>query len=269
MWKDALSSLDRARPALRGSALWGYWVPEPSLLLGPQNIERTTRYLRNWLRVRPAWLYMLSQSNHLVTRVEPQWWRDYLNGDIQGSTPEASTRRARRLQRVRDVFGHVLDMNHYVEDLGSPIRWFDKRVESNLGQFASMIIWEVFELGFRYELLALDRILVPSQAENMREALLARIFPHEDLLSLHALPNSSRGLGAEFMQARVPYLESFRQVLIRWPLCPLEVCSSPPLVLTTPGRIAAELESSMIRFYTQTFFDYSGRVPITPHAFPV
>ena len=51
-WQRALSTVSRTRPARRGPDLWGYWIPEPALLLGPKTEERTLRYLGHWLRMR-------------------------------------------------------------------------------------------------------------------------------------------------------------------------------------------------------------------------
>ncbi|TFK81876.1 hypothetical protein K466DRAFT_604136 [Polyporus arcularius HHB13444] len=271
-WDVAMTSVDRSGPAKRQDALWGYWTPEPALLLGPQTIERTRRYLLNWLRIRTAWVYLLAFPDSGVTRVPPQWWRDFLNGDVEGTTSRDDTRKAKRLEQVRAVFKVAFDTLEYVPNPRDPVDWFGYRITEPPPSMCSFIVWEVHELGFRYELLALDRILVPcrndASGESAREQLLSRIFPDHDLYYIRNLPHKPLGLSAELPHSRVHYLEAFRQVLLRWPLCPQAIHAADPLALTTPASCIEDLEVALTSFYVQTFFAYSGRAPIVPHALP-
>lgn len=271
-WESAMRSVDRSAPAKRQEDLWGYWIPEPALLLGPQQVERTRRYLVNWLRVRAAWLYLLSHPDARVTRVQPQWWRDYLNGDVAEQNAQDGTRRSKRLEQVKAVFQVALDTQHYVSSPQSQVHWFTFRVSDLSPALCPFIIWEVHEIGFRYELMALDRLLVPlrdvEDGEALREGILSRVFPDFDLHYLRTLPEKPRGLCAELPHARVRCLEGFRQVLVRWPLCPQAVYATDPLALTTPEAHIVAVEEAMATFYVRTFFSYSGRAPIVPHALP-
>ena len=268
-WREALAAVDRSRPAKRGQGLWGYWIPEPALLLGPKTEERARRYLAHWLRVRAAWTYLLASPEPTVTRVQPQWWRDLLNGDTVRNLPEGDSRRAQRLVKVKEVFGKMLDIADYVGLEASSVMWFSYRVEVPEPSLCPVIVWELHELGFRYELLALDRVLVPACDEVQREDLLARVFPNHDLYTLHTLPSTGIGLSAHLPQARARFLEALRQVVVRWPLCPNAVRGAEPLALTTAREYIQLVEKSIISFYVETFFNYSGRAPIVPHAFPL
>ncbi|KAI0348955.1 hypothetical protein OH77DRAFT_314456 [Trametes cingulata] len=125
-WQQAMESTDRTAPAKHPTELWGYWVPEPALLVGPVADERTERYIMNWLRMRPAWLYLLPAWLYLlraprqsVPRVSAQWWRDYLNGLITPSNPQNPTRTAQRREKIAKVFSGVLDMKDYQEGDGA------------------------------------------------------------------------------------------------------------------------------------------------------
>lgn len=79
------------------------------------------------------------------------------------------------------------------------------------------------------------------------------------------LPESPRGLCAAIPAARVRCLEAFRQVLLRWPLCPEALRATDRVALTSARAHIESLEVSMATFYVQTFFAYSGRAPIVPH----
>ncbi|KAI0686518.1 hypothetical protein C8Q76DRAFT_772315 [Earliella scabrosa] len=267
-WQQAMQGVDRSAPAKRGPQLWGYWIPEPGLLLGPKMAERSLRYLSNWLRIRPAWMYVLATPQPGVTRVQPQWWRDYLNGDTETMLVPNNTYRARRLEAVKAVFGRALDMGAYVGLGAKTVRWFSYRVGQLDAHLCKLVLWEIHELGFCQELLALDRVLVPACDETWREELLARVFVSHDLYSIHTLPSVPIGLGADLPQARARYLEALWQVLIRWPLCPSVLHAGQPLALTTRRDRIECLELAMTSFYVSTFFVYSGRAPIVPHALP-
>ena len=103
-----MRAVDRSGVARPSSELWGYWIPDPSLLIGPRNEERVQRYMMNWLRIREGWLYLLGLPDTPATRVGAQWWRDYLNGDTANAMPEENTRRAERLEKVKTVFIRAL-----------------------------------------------------------------------------------------------------------------------------------------------------------------
>ena len=109
-WAAAMQAVDRSGVARPSSELWGYWVPDPSLLIGPENPERVQRYVMNWLRIREGWLYLLGLPDTPATRVGAQWWRDYLNGDTANPTPEQHTRRAEHLEKVKSVFIRAFTM---------------------------------------------------------------------------------------------------------------------------------------------------------------
>ncbi len=57
VWATALASVNRANMPANN---WGYWVPEPHILVGPESALRVQNYLRNWFWVRDASYYMLA-----------------------------------------------------------------------------------------------------------------------------------------------------------------------------------------------------------------
>ena len=271
-WRFAMESVDRRGAAKLSADLWGYWIPEPSLLIGPQTEERIERYLMNWLRVREAWLYLLALPDTPATRAAPQWWRDYLQGYTNDSTPEGNSRRALRIAKVKEIFCRAFLMEDFDEDVQRPVKWFDHKLASLDHALAPLILWEAFELGFRYELLAMDRVLVPMHhepdADARREVVLARVFPNLDLYRLTSLPSSPAGLCAKVPQARVRSIEGLRSVVLRWPFCPQDIVTTPPLTSASNDAAIETMERAVASFYVQTFFSLSGRAPLVPHAFP-
>ena len=136
-----------------------------------------------------------------------------------------------------------------------------------------MILWEVCELGFRHELLALDRLLVPGRDghfdEEQREELLGGIFADHSPFCVSELPTQGRGLSGPTPFHRVSSLESFRRVMVRWPRAPPSMYQSGAITTTLSLSEITSREQELVEFYVNTFFEHSGRAPIVPHAVPM
>ena len=263
-----MQAVDRSAPAK--DPIWGYWIPEPALLLGPQERTRVNRYIMNWLRVRPAWLYMLRMSSSSARKVSSQSWRTFFNG--VPDDPSNITRSGRRIQEIKSIFGDFFAEAALDPSTQAPVPWFRYNISEINGSVASLVLWEMFDLGFRYELLALDRFFRPNlshREEARRVEFLSRIFPGNDIYAVVSLPTAdSPGLSAKYPHRRVHSLNAFRDVLLRWAWCPEEITQSAPL---HPGSTTAEIEAMEYRlasFYVNQFFLTAGRAPLVPHLTP-
>ncbi|KAH9910708.1 uncharacterized protein BXZ73DRAFT_55055 [Epithele typhae] len=267
-WDLAMQSVDRSQPSRPSEELWGYWVPEPSLLVGPTTEQRVARYLMNWLGVHDPWLYLLALPDSPATRVGPQWWRDFLNGDTNAAATTVTNRRTQRLEKVKEVFCRVFLMEDFQERDSGAIEWFHRPITAVDATTGPLILWELFELGFRHELLALDRLLVPMHgvpdADFIREQVLVGVFHHRDLYRLHQLPVFGVGLSHRMPSSRVRCVEALCRVVMRWPQCPSQIVVDPSINAQT----VEEMERAVASFYCTTFFTYSGRAPLVPHVFP-
>ena len=273
-WQKVMDCIDLSKPARPQNEIWGYWIPEPGLLLHPRNPDRLHRYILNWLRLRPAWLYLLRLRDARVSSIPTQWWRDFLYGDTGRATPSTNTFNAKRMTQMREVFDLAFQDCDYAPNNTSPVPWFDHRLSTLDPALCPMIVWEVCELGFRHEMLALDRLLVPSRQgslrEEEREELLSGVFPAKTLYSVPELPSEGIGLSADLPRRRVPYLEAFRQVMARWPRAPPSFYDShDAITINTTDDLILHREGELISFYVQTFFEQSGRAPIVPHHVPI
>lgn len=272
-WQHAMASIDLSSPARPQSELWGYWIPEPGLLLRPQNPDRLHRYLFNWLRMRHAWLYILRLRDARAFLVPTQWWRDFLYGDPGRTSGPSTTNNARRTAHMKEVFGLAFQEAHFEPSCTSPVRWFDHTLSVLDTTFCPMIIWEVCELSFRYELLALDRLLVPGRDGNLgeehRDELLGQIFSNGSVYCITELPKEGVGLSALLPRRRVRHLEAFRQVMGRWPRCPPSFYDPDhTITINMHDDMIVVRERELVRFYIHTFFEQSGRAPIVPHQVP-
>ncbi|KIJ08168.1 hypothetical protein PAXINDRAFT_18677 [Paxillus involutus ATCC 200175] len=157
------------------------------------------------------------------------------------------------------------------------VSWQNQRItiatlEDPPAHLIRCILWEIYELGFRYELLDLDRAMVPglwTEAPTERTELLYSIFPGESGLVMwqEDMPTTEQGMWASPATA-YPFLESWRKLLSAWPEAPSRLCS-PIVQESFSSVVQSEILSSACMFYVQTFFDLFGRPPIVTHRVPM
>ena len=254
----------------RSGPVWGYWVPEPALLVGPRTQERQLVYLTNWVRVRPAWLMFLQVARSRAASVGSQFWRSYLLGVPEDFRTDTSVGQCRIA--VQQVFGHCFSDDRVHVDTTSPVRWHSHEFREVPPHLAPWVVWEAFELGFRYDLLALDRYVRRVDAEEdevHREEFLSRIFPGRALLAVDELPLlDSTGLFASLPHRRIKALNALRDVVKLWPGCPAVILDSEPLCGTSTACAIVDMESALPSFYVNLFYTLSGRPPVVPHLCP-
>lgn len=290
-WDDALKTCnkDPSRVHMPYAIDWGYRFPEPALLLGPKLPERLQGYIATWLACRPLWI---GQVDHDPPRnyPSPQLWRDFLGSGLttqsQGAAPKGKdpekkgpTAAEKRKAVMRDLFGDdVLETQGDLFAREGSVEFRGEQVSvASLAnpprRLTQRITWELFELGFRYELRDLDRYLAHKRwADDPigREQLLHSIFPGEAGLVMWSeqFPEDNYGMWNNTLIGLLPYLEKFRELICAWD-------DAPPLLVVplTPDSFTDtkcwEVMHTVTAFYVQTFFRHFGRPPIVPHSIPL
>ena len=173
---------------------------------------------------------------------------------------------------IKPIFGRVFDEQGLDPCASGEAVWYHRRVDAVDDRIGPLLIWETFELGFRYELWSLDCAMRPtvSAAEQAeRVALLDRVFPPDSLFVAPQLPSpETHGLFAPLRHRRISSLNALHKILSPWPLCPPEIRNARPLQISDSEDANQERELRLACFYTQTFFDVAGRGPIVPHRCP-
>ncbi|KAI0642501.1 hypothetical protein C8Q79DRAFT_1002921 [Trametes meyenii] len=231
-WKGTMDYVAAGIRRVSGQHFWGYWILEPGLFVRTKSPDRVMRYFITWLHIRPGWLYLMHTRDSKLSAMSPQWWHNFLYGET-GCELKDDTLNGLRQQRCKLLFNDVFK----TEDLdlsptASPT-WFGHRIETVDPKLCAAIIWEICEMGFRHELLALDRLLVPHpadlRAESQCEELIGRIFVDRTTYTVVKLPEEANvGLSARLPHSHVPYLEALRKVIVRWPRCPPSILCAPP-----------------------------------------
>ena len=264
----------------------GYRVPDPLLLIGAQSAEKRQRYIINWLAVRLNWVEQID-SDPLQKIPTMQMWRDLLNNhDSSSSELLAENTVSTKSSQVKSVVLHVFGPACTVFTLGgeSPprgvVQWHDEDID-----FATLsdppprlihaILWEVYELGFRFELLALDQALVP---ELWKKFLTTHrdsfdgIFPTPcgQPFWRAPLPKSAGSLGLmDRLTDNSDTLQRLCVFLAGWPDAPSSL-NATAFGLSGDQLWLWEFEqaSRVTMFYVETFYQHFGHAPLVPHQFP-
>ncbi|KAG1720988.1 hypothetical protein EDB19DRAFT_1917590 [Suillus lakei] len=290
-WDDALKRCIKDSSCVRTPYLIdrGYRFPEPGLLVGPKLPECLQGYIATWLACCPLWIGQVDH-NPPHNYLSPQLWHDFLGSRIsaqsQATAPKGPgpkkkvlTVVEKRKGMMKDLFGDDMVDSH--RDLFAPegmVKFRGEQVPvASLAHppqlLAQKITWELFELGFRYELRDLDRHLDKGcWAEDLvgREQLLHAIFPGKAGLVMWSepFPTDNYGMWNNTLIGVLPYLESFRQLLCSWDDVP-PLLTLPLIQENFTDTKWWEVACAATAFYVQMFFDHFGRPPVVPHSLPL
>ena len=290
VWQSALDRIDFSRPC--ADSRLGLYVPEAEFLVSVQNLRRLYTYASNWLRVRSGILRLLT-GIALFTPPRPESWRTLLGrfpltaGYEQHRKEVDAPRHKRKLEACKlftDLLGEDITLH---TDMPESVVWegtvlpsaaFTEQGPSNLPPEFSLplrqIAWELSELGFRFELYALDRHLVPEAgsthevAEHRRRALIHRIFAGTHFILPDRSLAGNAGIGALHVRDRASGLEALRLLICRWPGSPTRFRRLAPLSAQTPYNLLRDFEQDAANVYCQRFYEWSNRAPVVPRVFP-
>ncbi|KAI6015534.1 hypothetical protein BKA83DRAFT_4498812 [Pisolithus microcarpus] len=246
-----------------------YFFPHPALFVRGDSSERRLRYLRNWLASRAGWIVRLATAD--VSPVTPCTWRAFLN-----MIPEqiSSTYSGNKLREAADLFGP--ELVKVQRETPSHIQFRDVTLSlADLGTIdiamKGKILWDLYKHNFRFELVTLDRMLVPnlwSSQQLDRLDQVRQIFPGDSELTMYdePFPRKNEGLGSHEPQTKLEFVERLRALVASWPGFPLDL-GQPLLPSASVTRVWA-VEKKVALFYVQSFFDYFGRPPIVPRHIP-
>ncbi|KAG2060364.1 hypothetical protein BDR06DRAFT_1059410 [Suillus hirtellus] len=277
-WTSAFQKADKATDHVKkGLVDLGYQFPEPALLITPSSPERKKLFIVNWLAAQPLWI---SHVDHdpLEKFPSPQLWHKFLNSSPSGeSTTRASslttgpTQAATCKQAAKDLFSeHLLDAQGTMWAIKDSLEWHNMTISvvslSNPPpHLMRCILWELYELSFHYELLALDRVMAHVlwvEALLDRHNLLYGIFPERSFMMMWSSPLPNDDSNDIFL-----YMECFHALLSSWEDAP--ACLSTPLdVRTFNATTCFAVMQPACNFYVQCFFNHFGRLPVVPHHLP-
>jgi hypothetical protein len=188
-----------------------------------------------------------------------------LIGDIGSKSPEARSAKAR--DHAKQLLGPALEdldisLNEPSPEAAEPSPTTNPETQQ--------ILWQLTEINFRFEFLALDkRASTSHQSDDQRQELIRECFGGGSLLcaDIHL---ANTGLGSEDWRGRLPILQMFRRLMKDWdgpkPM-PLLLEDLPSVIEYQEGEVS-ELENAVAQFYTDSFFRFFGRAAIIPAHLP-
>ena len=126
------------------------------------------------------------------------------------------------------------------------------------------ILWELSELNFRFEILALDSWVTTNTDADQWE-LISACFPGCTLCSLLVadLGMVNHGLADGNWENRATFLHALKRIMMGWR------GNVPPIIQVQKFKWIRqdmqELENAITSFYVQSFYNYFQRLPIVPH----
>ncbi|KAJ7038722.1 hypothetical protein C8F04DRAFT_1255643 [Mycena alexandri] len=256
-WEAALAAVDRSQPPACG---WDprnlYVLPEPALLISSE--ARLHTYLHHYQLIRDALMFRMADPNDHHTALTVSEWRDVLQGKVmkQGRSGTLAEKRTATIERV---LGPAMRACGIDELDGIPVP--ADRVPLTTRTRSKEITWEVAEMGFRFELCALDG--VASGLDRIEKCM--QCFPGP--LVGPDLSEGKKGFAAISSQDRLPFLLRLARLMLAWSYRPrpeeLEGAEGYETMGWSPIRIAG-FEERVARYYTQTFYHFFGRAAVIP-----
>ncbi|KAJ8092482.1 hypothetical protein PM082_023735 [Marasmius tenuissimus] len=268
-WANALHALSHhnlSTPPPPGHSR-GYFLPPARLLVAPENDEIKLALLRNWLKVREVTIFRATRGAPCLSTKD--WW-SFLNISGGDTKQVSDTRSGKQYESMLTLLKDFLTENRlslkYDELPLIKAKWKGRSLSPKQlpeTRIVQQITWELNELNFRQELVALDGVLDESNLVKWdRQNLLDGCWQgRADWV------NGTEGLGSESLQARIPYLTRLHKIMSTWRGDkPLELLDSFPKREAHNFLVTSErVERALASFYTSSFLSVFGREASVPY----
>ncbi|KAF9019585.1 hypothetical protein BDZ89DRAFT_924924, partial [Hymenopellis radicata] len=139
----------------------GYALPDPGFIATMTNSAIRDAYITVYLKLRHALHYRISSP--MFEPLSPTSWRDLLGIDSFGNKPDSYVAKRRndvQTKLMDCIKAGKLEGTIDLSKMGTAtVLWRDQPLPNPLPEHViSEIFWELFEINFRYELVALDRL---------------------------------------------------------------------------------------------------------------
>ncbi|KAK6974919.1 hypothetical protein R3P38DRAFT_3130055 [Favolaschia claudopus] len=260
-WTEALAAIDQATPPACGPDRPQYYVlPEPALILSSDDESRRRLLLHHYCMLRDALMFRLTDRSVRPQPLTTQEWRDVLQGKLVKQGKHGSRAETRSFI-VEDLLRPALQACGIDGLKDFPVA--PNAVPTMNVHFAKELVWELAEMSFRFEFLALDS----RASQRKRPDECRKCFAGDGLVGLD-FRESQRGLAALALEERMPYLLGMARLMCDW----IVPCPRPPEIEETLGRPISALdrremhkfERRVASYYAQSFYELFGRAAIIP-----
>ncbi|KAF8659198.1 hypothetical protein AX14_007644 [Amanita brunnescens Koide BX004] len=154
-----------------------------------------------------------------MSALSTQTWRDFLAMNFIQTAQCDESKSAKRREQLRKLIGSMIERPGLTESPVMDIKktqWRGVDLPSDAmppWSTVQEILWELYELNFRFELVALNRRM----SNGAHDDLIAACFLNSDAgMTYIALANSNRGLVADDWHIRLPYIKAFINIMYTW-----------------------------------------------------
>ena len=239
-----------------------------------QSIERREAYFLTWLKYRSAFIYRVSSKDFAATPMPTAIWRDVLTYESsysrmgEKSHQKSHTKSSQLHAHAHDFLQNCIETEEVTLiglEKGVP-KWKGSVVETLSDAECEEILWELSELNFRFELLALDSRATATTNSTMpdRQALISACFPgcNSSSLLVADLGTANHGLADINSEERALYLHALKKLMMEWR-------GEVPSIIKAEKfkwkeKEMDDLESAITKFYVQSFYNHFRRAPIVP-----
>lgn len=291
-WLAALRAVDRFSPTHTiPKRRTGLMYPDPAYFASVTPLNRSFA-LPAWLSIRATRCGQMLYPSRAEMRVLPtSVWRYFFfinrqepggPGTLDTSVPSLTDEPHTAIAAARAMFGPeaVASMNRNIREVfwrGQAYTVVDGAIQNISTEAVREIIWEVAELNWRYELLALDKLAAPQMwldddAAGQRITDLLLVFsPSSSFVLTHApFPTEESSIVATTRAARMPALVALRRVMLAWSNTSdtIEDFTSSTSGQSFDDVHSIAFEAKTLWLYCQTFYDYFHRAPVVPCRLP-
>ena len=269
IWRDALErhAGHNQNLAAPKEVNCGFALPPADMFITTANKSTAATLFGNWLKLREIFIYRLSCSPDRYSKKE--WW--VLLTLDQGEEGRSDTRTGKRRLEMKDLLNSILKNSLIrLEALEkAPVIWRGQTVIGSRppDHLAKEIIWELYELNFRQDLVNLDSQLDESNmARFERQGLLDKCWirtrEYADLVK------SQDGFASTDSQKRLEVIRVLHRLMSTW--CRLK----PPILLSLlPNNMGGHnlrvrldcIEEELAHYFTSRFLESFCRAPSIPY----
>jgi len=235
------------------------------MFLAARNGWRRDSYFATWLKYRVVLVYRLSSDDFGAKPMPNAVWRNLLTQEsVQEKTSSSSqiSRGTKLRELAHDFLQNCLNADgvNFKEPNSDELQWNGRVVENLTDLEREEIVWELCELNFRFELLALDS-RATTTLESNRQTLVSECFPGTSLL-IADLGSANHGLASHSWEERALYLHALKRLMMTWR------GKVPPIIMAEKVRWTMDdiedLEREVTKFYVVSFYNHFRRAPVVP-----
>lgn len=269
--------VDLKRYATSVTRTTGLRFPDPVMLAVVQSSDSMRRYFANWLAIRTAWIQHVIAHPSAESPTSKEW-RAFLLSMPADRNCEKTTASAQERSRALKLFHEVLPVDasgiSWAGDTSVTFRNDTVKVFKSISPAqACVITWELCELHFQFDLLAMDQALVPTKWKESpaeREAIWHAIFPEKTLGDAWdaPLPITDNGvMRTSDLHDKFSMLNALARLLSAWPGAP-QLFHAPIAPSLSNEQVQGAM-ADLMGFYVKSFYQQNGRPPICPRHLPV